>query len=258
MPGRHKQLNQRQFGAHAQNFVVSPTHAKGRSLQRLVALICPQPTWCVLDVATGGGHTALAFAAHAARVVASDLTYPMLLTARDYVRQGGARNIVFCQAEAESLPFAPSTFDCVTCRIAPHHFADVTRFVQEATRILKPGGVLGVADNVTSGEPKIAQFANTLDKLRDPSHQWAYSVEDWETFYFLAGLQVTHREVFRKETDFDEWAARVGVTGDDLTRLRALLAQVPREAREWFALRSVGQRLVFDITEAIFIGVKPA
>lgn len=258
MPDHRKRLNQQQFGAHAVKFVTSAAHARGYSLHRLVELLDPQPSWRIADIATGGGHTALALAARVREVFACDLTYPMLVAARRHIQSRDRHNIYCVQADAEHLPFANEALDCVTCRIAPHHFSDAARFVQEAARILSPGGVLSVADNITSGEPKIAQFANILDKLRDPSHHWAYSLDDWETFFFSADLQVTHRETFLKETDFDEWAYRVGVTGSDLLRLRALLTQAPQDARAWFSPRQAGNRLLFDITETVIIGVKRA
>lgn len=232
-------------------------HARGYSLRRLIELTNPQSYWRLLDIATGGGHTALAFSGRVSLVVATDLTHRMLLAARNHAGHQ-ASNIQFSQADAENLPFPSGAFDCVTCRIAPHHFPDVARFVQEAARVLKPGGVLGVADNITSGEPKIAQFGNILDKLRDPSHHWAYSLDDWETYLFAAGLRVIHSEIFEKETDFDEWASRVGVTGRELARLRVLLAQAPRDVRDWYSPRLVGTRLEFSIPEAIVIGAKLA
>jgi len=74
-----KTLVQQQFGANAANYLTSAVHAKGASLARLVELVAPQKSWVALDVATGAGHTAAAFAPHVARVVASDLTPEMLV-----------------------------------------------------------------------------------------------------------------------------------------------------------------------------------
>ncbi len=253
----HRRLNQLQFGAYAENFVTSAAHAGGYSLRRLVEILDPQPGWRILDIATGGGHMALALASRVSRVVASDITARMLQAARQHALEQGIASIRFCQHAAEELPYPDGAFDCVTCRIAPHHFMDVMRFVQESARVLRPGGYLAVADNIVSGEPSIARFANTVDALRDPSHHWAYSLQDWETFYFAAGLTLLHREVFRKETDLDEWAARVGLVGAELTRLRVLLLRGPDGAREWFLPRQVGQRVILSLTEAILVGRRP-
>ena len=66
-------------------------HAKGESLARLVALVAPQSSWRLLDVATGAGHTALAFAPHVAKVIASDITDQMLAEARKLAAERGVR-----------------------------------------------------------------------------------------------------------------------------------------------------------------------
>ena len=69
-----KSLSQEQFGAHAQGYLTSKPHAQGKSLDRMVALARPHPDWRGIDVATGAGHTAYAFAPHVARMWATDIT----------------------------------------------------------------------------------------------------------------------------------------------------------------------------------------
>jgi SAM-dependent methyltransferase len=46
------------------------------------------------------------------------------------------------RARAEDLPWRDATFDRVFCVNALHHFADRSRFLAEARRVLKPGGGL--------------------------------------------------------------------------------------------------------------------
>ena len=57
-----KSLSRQRFARFAQNYVVSESHAQGYDLNRLLELARPRPDWQVLDIATGGGHTALKFA----------------------------------------------------------------------------------------------------------------------------------------------------------------------------------------------------
>ena len=121
-------LVQKQFGAAAADYAASAVHASGPSLGRLVALVSPQPHWHVLDVATGAGHTALAFAPLVASVVASDITGEMLAEASKLAAVRRLANVETTRAEAGNLPFPDASFDLVTCRLAAHHFPDPRYF----------------------------------------------------------------------------------------------------------------------------------
>ena len=144
-----------QFGANAAAYVSSPTHAQGASLARLVELADPRSEWRVLDVATATGHTALAFAPRVAAVVGLDLTPEMLPLAARLAEERGATNVAFTVGDVDDLPFG-GAFDLVTCRIAPHHFADIGRFLIETTRVLRPGGLLAVVDTAMAGHCRAA------------------------------------------------------------------------------------------------------
>jgi len=50
------------------------------------------------------------------------------------------------QARSEDMPFDNETFDVITACMAYHHFADKNGFASEASRLLKPGGALYIAD----------------------------------------------------------------------------------------------------------------
>src|SRR5580692_2554848 len=146
---KSKSLAQERFGAFAATYATSRSHAKGNSLTRLVELAAPQPAWTALDIATGAGHVALTFAPYVAHVVASDLTPQMLDVARGLARDRNIANMSYVDVRAEALPFADATFDLVTCRIAPHHFEDVQRFVAESARVLHSGGLFALVDNIS-------------------------------------------------------------------------------------------------------------
>src|SRR5262249_3882745 len=158
---KSKSLVQERFGAFAATYATSRPHAKGNSLLRLVELVVPQQTWLALDIATGAGHVALTLAPSVAHVVASDLTPQMLGVAGGLSRERGIRNISFAEMRAEALPFADATFNLVTCRIAPHHFEDVTQFIAESARVLRPGGVFGLVENISPDESMMEGDADT-------------------------------------------------------------------------------------------------
>ncbi|HEU5348661.1 MAG TPA: methyltransferase domain-containing protein, partial [Ktedonobacterales bacterium] len=156
------------FGKTADAYVASRDHALGGDLNRLVELAAPSPTDHALDISTGGGHTALAVAPHVARITVSDLTPRMLAAARGFLMAGGVTNATYVVADAEQLPFLDASFDLVTVRIAPHHYANVPKAVHEMARVLKPGGRLVVIDNIAPEAPELDTLGNRWEKWRDP------------------------------------------------------------------------------------------
>jgi SAM-dependent methyltransferase len=233
MSDHSKILTQRQFGTHAAGYVASPVHAGGYSLTQLVEMLDPQPGWRVLDLATGGGHTALAVAPRVAWTVAGDLTHAMLVAARDHLAANSAGGVAFVRLDAEDLPFGTACFDAVTCRIAAHHFPQVARFVDEAARVVKPGGLVVVNDQLSPCDPKAARFVNVFERLRDPSHVWAYNEAEWKGFFAGAGLDVTGYEAFDTHHDLTAWAERMGCDAPAITRLRAMLVHAPPPVAAW-------------------------
>ncbi len=251
-----KEIVKQQYGAHAQGYVTSAVHAQGESLKRLVELIQPQADWRALDVSTGGGHTALAFAPFVREVIASDLTPQMLEAAEKFIRGQGVMNVEFKIADAENLPFGDGEFDLVTNRIALHHYPDAVKAIQEMARVLKQGGVLGFTDNTVPPSKQLGGIINHFEKVRDPSHNWCYPIERLSRYFEQAGLQVTHTEEASKEMEFETWANRMGCTDETKKELRRLLDTAPPEALEFFKPRLENDKLWFSIREAILIARK--
>jgi len=81
------------FGRFAKGYVTSKSHARGAELDRLIEIAQPQSDWIVLDIATGGGHTALKFAPYVRRVVATDISSKMLTAARIFISRAGTENV---------------------------------------------------------------------------------------------------------------------------------------------------------------------
>ena len=228
-----KELSQDRFGKYAAGYVASRNHAGGPDLEHLTQLAGHHPGWVALDVATGGGHTALALAPHMARVVASDITEPMLAAARDFILSRGATNVEFRRADAEDLPFAACSFDLVTCRIAAHHFPHPARFVAEVVRVLQPGGLFLLQDQVTPEEPDAAAWVTAFEKRRDPSHQRALSRTEWLALLGSSGLSVETEDRFEKRLSLVNWVAAQEGTAEDLADLRARLRRAPSAVRDW-------------------------
>lgn len=262
-----KDLVQQQFGPNAANYAVSAVHAEGASLARMVALTRPRQDWHCLDVATGAGHTAAAFAPHVASMIASDMTEEMLAQARQLAAKRGLANMTTARAEAEALPYHDASFDLVTCRIAPHHFADVTMFLTETRRVLRPGGMFALVDNVapdaesTPGHSAEALSAadvvyNLFEKIRDPSHGRSLTPAAWRGLVASAGLRLKHCELMTKQMSFDVWLKNMSVGPELAARLRTMLVDAEPCLAAYLRPRHTPDGLMFDVTEVVLIATR--
>lgn len=228
----HDDEVRRSFGAHARDYVASPTHAAGPDLPWLLEELAPEPCDVALDVATGAGHAALALAPRVHRVVAVDLTPAMLATARDLAGEQGARNIVFATARAEALPFPDGLFDLVCCRIAGHHFGDPAAAMREMARLLAPGGRLALVDNVAPEDAALDDWINAFERLRDPSHVRAHTAAAWVGWLAAAGLQARLVHTWDSPLDVRRW----GASAPNPAAVEARLAAAPDAVRAAFAV----------------------
>jgi ubiquinone/menaquinone biosynthesis C-methylase UbiE/enamine deaminase RidA (YjgF/YER057c/UK114 family) len=251
-----KHLARQIFGANAAAYASSTNHAQGKSLQRLIELTQPQPHWHVLDVATGAGHTALVFAQHVQAVVASDITPEMLAQAETLAAERGLTNLTTRLADAEQLPFDDAAFDLVTSRIAPHHFPNVQKFVDECARVLKPGGLLAIDDNISPDDPDAARYIDDYERLRDPSHVHCLSLSEWRAAFERAGLTVLHDERVEKQTGFEDWCANQKAPPALVEQLRAVLLSAPEAAKAQLKPVVEDGVLKFSMVEGIVIGQK--
>lgn len=260
-----KSLAREKFGAAAADYAASPVHAKGPSLARVVELASPQSHWRALDVATGAGHTAAAFAPYVSHVVASDITAEMLQEAQKVAARKGLANVDTKRADAGALPFPDASFDLVTCRLAAHHFPDVAAFVGEVWRVLSPGGTFALVDNI-SPDAKIlpdasdtelrgvAAIYNVFEKLRDPSHGRCLTLSEWLKLMEESGFTIAHHEHIDQEVPFEAWTARMRCDEATVNRLRAALLERPLKG---FLRPHTGENgFAFTLQEAIIVARK--
>ncbi len=188
----------------------------------------------------------------------------MLAEAARLAQERGFTNFTTETADAESLPFDDDSFDLVTCRLAAHHFPNIDKFVAEAARVLRPGGLLAVVDNVVPGsrlrgkkaniEREAGQYINAYEKLRDPGHGRCLSLYEWLDLYHDAGFIIASQETADMWLDFDAYVNRMRVSPINRTRLRAMLLQAPYRAAEFLTPQVTGDRITFRFSEAIIVG----
>lgn len=109
-----------------------------------------RPGQRALDVAGGTGDLAAGLARQvgdAGTVVLSDINREMLDRGRDRLLDRGlAGNVAFVQADAERLPFADGSFDCVTIGFGLRNVTDKAAALASMRRVLRPGGQLLVLE----------------------------------------------------------------------------------------------------------------
>jgi SAM-dependent methyltransferase len=245
-PDSHQtDLVQRQFGATAADYVSSPVHASGRDLEQLVRWAEGGPDKTLLDVATGGGHTALAMASKYGHVVAADITNQMLDAAREFIEGKGVANVTFVVTDAQNLAFPDQSFDAVTCRIAPHHFPRPARFVCEVGRVLKPGGIFLLEDNIVPEEARLAGVLNDVEKLRDPSHVRDLPASEWLALLDKAGLVTEERASDRKRHDLQGWLDRARTPDQNREEINRAFLDAGTAALDEFVLElDIGGRVI--------------
>ncbi len=104
----------------------------------------------VLDLAGGTGDLAIKEARQVGdegHVVLADINASMLREGRDRVLNKGLVNRVsISQCDAEILPYADNTFDCITIAFGLRNVTDKVKALQSMRRVLKPGGRLCVLE----------------------------------------------------------------------------------------------------------------
>jgi len=172
-----------------------------------------RPGQHVLDLAGGTGDLALAEARRVGAggsVVLADINAEMLARGRDRCIDAGLLdNVAAVQCNAEALPFADRSFDCVTIAFGLRNVTDKGRALASMQRVLKPGGRLCVLE---FSKPVYAPLGKLYDlysfQLLPRLGEWI--ARDSDSYRYLAESirrhpdQAALRQIILDDGGFDE------------------------------------------------------
>ncbi len=228
-----QERNRAQYSRVAEAYAVSASHAGGDDLDWLVARATSVVPGTALDVACGGGFATRALLAAGHRVVATDLTRESVVAARVSTASAALGWVV---GAAERLPVRTSSVPLVSCRIAPHHFGDVARFVDEVARVLAPGGMFLLVDTTVPEDDELARWLDDVERMRDPSHGRSWAPSRWRAVCTGARLTVIESLLTRKRHELEPWLARSGCVGDAAEEVRRRFREAPPAARSAYSI----------------------
>jgi ubiquinone/menaquinone biosynthesis C-methylase UbiE len=253
----HEALIRQEFTKQADAYATNPVIASHDRAMQLVQVVQPRPQDRVLEVATGPGYVAMAFATCCREVIGVDLTEAPLAIAEKTRQERGLANVRFETANANRLSFGDATFDVVVCRFAFHHFPEPQRILGEMVRVCRRAGTVAIEDLVASEHPERAAFHNCLENLRDPSHTAALPLSRLLMLYAAAGLEVERVESGVFPQSLERWLQNAQTPPDKASQVRTMLE---RDAAEdlsgLYPFRNHDKQWCFTQRTAVVVGRK--
>ena len=251
---------QQVFGPQAAVYATSKVHIRDDSLESVERMVgagggANRYGWTV-DLGTGTGFTAFAVAGVSDRVIASDVTEPMLREAQRLGRERGISNLGLSQNAAEALPFSDGSIDLVTSRVSAHHFRDFEKALDEAQRVLKKGGSLLMADSIAPEDDAIRDWMNDIELRRDFSHVENRKISMIQEMLADRGFEVVENDYPRIYLRFNEWTARTKVSKKETAALRKDFLDAPAATREAFQVAPVHNDIAFSWPCWVFRAVR--
>jgi ubiquinone/menaquinone biosynthesis C-methylase UbiE/GrpB-like predicted nucleotidyltransferase (UPF0157 family) len=248
----HQRLIVDQFTKQAIPFSQMPDQS--RELILAAAEVGPSDT--VLDVACGPDPLACAFAQVARHVTGIDLTPAMIEQAQASQQAKERANMTWRIGDVLPLPFLGASFSLAFTRYSFHHFLDPKAVLAEMVRVCSPGGRVVVVDVFTTSLEQAEAF-NHIEKLRDPSHVRALSLEELTGLYHEAGLQNVRRQFYKHGFGLEPVLEGSFPNPGDADRIRQLFVDDLGVDRLGLGVHRREGNIYFAYPIVILVGHKP-
>lgn len=128
--------------------------------------IIPSQGRLILDAGCGPGAYGLILAEEGNNVIGIDISTEFIQRATD---RGKRKDLKFSAqiGDLERLPFKDNSFEICFCGWVLHHFSDLGLAVEELYRVLKPGGLIALAEpNESNIAAKLSRFVENMPLVR--------------------------------------------------------------------------------------------
>ena len=220
-----------------------------------------KPDVSVLDVGSGIGILSLMLAEDGARSVVGIDASPGMLEQAEYLRLSQpsptSARVSYRLAPAQALPFRDEAFDVVTCRLVLQHTRKPQHIIRQIVRVLKPGGVLLMAELLSVDDPVKRATQNAIEERRNPSHHAARGAEQYDKLIADAGLIIEAKKTVSFDRELEEWLAAQQTDESDAAIVREMIEAGLETDAAGINVRRQGGTIWFDQRMYYLKAIKP-